>query len=609
MIMTVIAIGMVLYHATNVFVYLQLPAGHLNTHLLFAFLVVFLSSAQKGKFRLLKIVMALAGLLATLYIQFNVWDLEERAGGMHSTLELAIGFTIMLLAILATLQEFGVPLPVVGTLFILYGYFGYLLPESFRTAPISFEKLVANLCLNIDGIYGIILNVSANYVFLFMVFATLMVETGAVGFFHEIGKFIGSRIRGGAAVTAVITSGLVGSVTGQAAANVAITGSFTIPAMKKAGYKPEQAGAIEAAASSGGPIIPPVMGIAAFIMCGIIGISYAKIIYAAILPALLYVCSCLFYAILQARKMNIPPLADKADAKKLYYKLPLFLIPLVVIIVLFIRGFSPLYVSFWASAVMIMLSLLRRATRPSLGGLVRGLVNGAKLGSQIAVSCAFLGMMVKIITMTGLGVVLPRAISDLCGGNLALLLVLTGVVSIILGTGLPPATSYIMVAVAIAPALLTLGVPVLKAHFFSFYFCNFSYITPPVALACVFASKLAEARYIRTGLEAAKVGIGGFIIPFMIIWCPVLLLDFHEAIDITLMKLVACFISLLGLQIGIVGYYMLALNVLERVLFGFSSCMFLFSIYNGDLLWFILGAIVFIGLTLWQIRRQKMITR
>lgn len=605
-ILTVVGIAMVFYQAVTVLFYLQIPSGNLNTHLLFAFLMVFLTGAQKDKYRLIKILFVLAGLLATLYIQFNVWDLEERAGGLHSSLELAIGLTIMLLSFLATLQEFGAPLPIVGTLFILYGYFGHLIPGTLHTAPISFEKLIASLCLNMEGIYGVILSVSANYIFFFMVFAGLMEGTGAVNFFHEIGKFIGRKFRGGPAITAVITSGLVGMVSGQAGANVAITGSFTIPAMKKIGYAPEQAGAIEAAASSGGPIIPPVMGVAAFVMAGIIGVSYAKIILVAILPALLYVACCLFYVVLQARRMKIPRLVEKVDKKELFYRFPLFLIPLLVIIILFLKGFSPSYVGFWASAVMVGLSLIRKSTRPSLGRLVRGLVHGAKLGSQVAVSCAFLGMMVKVITMTGLGVVLPRVMTDLCGGYIILLLIFTGIVSIILGMGLPAATSYIMVAVVMAPALITIGLSVLTAHFFAFYFCNFSYITPPVALACVFASKLAEADYIKTGIEAVKVGMAGFIIPFMFIWCPGLLLDFTvEAVPLTLMKMVACFLLLLELQMLLVGHYVISLNVLERVMCGICSILTGLSIYHGNIIFFIVGTIIFIGLTLWQYKKQK----
>jgi TRAP-type uncharacterized transport system fused permease subunit len=303
--------------------------------------------------------------------------------------------------------------------------------------------------------------------------------------------------------------------------------------------------------------------------------------------------------------MNIPHLSEKVDIKELLYRFPLFLIPLLVIILLFIRGFSPLYVGFWASVVMIVLSLIRKSARPSFIQLVRGLTNGAKLGSQIAVSCAFLGMMVKVITMTGLGVVLPRVMTELCGGDLVLLLIFTGVVSIILGMGLPAATSYIMVAVVMAPALLKMGLPVLTAHFFAFYFCNFSYITPPVALACVFASKLAEARYIKTGIEAVKVGMAGFIIPFMIIWCPVLLLNFSEPVVLSMMKLIACFVTLLGLQISIVGYYFSPLNIVERAMSGLSSIMFFLSIYYGNILSFIMGVIIFTGLTFWQNLKKK----
>jgi len=604
---SIIALAMVIYHSLNVFFYIQIPAGNLNTHLLFAFLITFLSGARKGRWRTIGILLAVVSLVALLYIQFNVWDLEERAGGMHSRLELAIALIIILLTMFSTWQEFGAPLLVVGCLFLLYAYFGYLLPEPLKAAPISFKGLIENLCLNMEGIYGIILSVSANFIFLFLIFAALMISTGAVGFFHEVGKFIGSRVRGGAAVTAVITSGLIGSVTGQAGANVAITGSFTIPSMKKAGYRADQAAGIEAAASSGGPIIPPVMGVAAFIMAGIVGINYAQVIAVAFLPAFLYVTCCLCYVVFQARRRRVGSSKEKVDTGELVGRLPLFLTPLLLIIFLFIRGFSPLYVSFWACVTMIMLSLIKKTTRPSLGTLLEGFVKGARLGSQIAVSCAFLGMVVKVITMTGLGIVLPRVISNLCSGNLLLLLIFTGFVSIILGTGLPAATSYIMVAIVTAPALLELGVPILKAHLFAFYFCNFSYITPPVALACVFASKLANASYIRTGFEAVKVGVGGFIIPFMIIWCPALLLDFSESVPQAVMKLVACFVSLFGLQIAIVGHYILDLKIIERVLFLFCTFLFMVSIYSGNSLFFGVGIIMIVGLTFWQyIKKQSL---
>jgi TRAP transporter 4TM/12TM fusion protein len=605
-IVMVVGLLMVLYQAVTIFVYLQIPSGNLNTHLMFAFLIVFLSGAQKGKYPLIGIVMAVLGFLATLYIQFNVWDLEERAGGAHSTLELAIGLTIMVLSVIATWQEFGIVLPIVGTGFVLYGYLGYLLPSPFDLAPISFERFIASLCLNMEGIYGIILTVSAAYIFFFMVFAAAMNETGAVRFFHEVGKSLGNRIRGGAAVTSVVTSSMVGAISGQAGAIVAVTGSFTIPAMKKAGYRPEQAGGIEAAASTGGPIIPPVMGVAAFVMAGIIGVPYSKIIVIAILPALLYVACCLAYVILQARKMNIVILDEKVNTRELLLRLPLFVGPLLVIIVLFVQNYTPAYVSFWATVVMVGLSFLRKTTRPSISVLGRALVNGAKLGSQIAVSCAFLGMMVKVITMTGLGVVLPTLLTNLCGGNLVLLLIFAGVVSIILGMGLPAATSYIMVAVVMAPAMIGMGVPMLRAHFFSFYFCNFSYITPPVALACVFAAKLAEADYIKTGIEAVKVGMAGFLIPFMFIWCPGILLDFStEPVALTVVKMVACFLILLELQILIIGHYILGLGALERIAVAVCALLTGGAIFASSIASFTIGSLLFLGVTIRQYRRQK----
>jgi TRAP transporter 4TM/12TM fusion protein len=600
-----LSVAMVIYHLLYSQLVIQEVLGHLNTHLSFALLILFmlaLSSALKAKKKAwsLWIILSLLALVSTGYIAFNYIDLDFTAGTAHSPLQLAIGVTLIVVSIAATWHEFGPVLPILAMLFILYGYFGYLAPPPFDSARISFDALVSKLSINMEGIYGLILNVSATKVFLFMVFAAWMMKTGATGFFMEVGKLIGRWFKTGAAVTAVLTSGMVGSITGQAAANVSITGSFTIPAMKKTGYTPAQAGGIEAAASSGGPIIPPVMGIAAFIMSGITGIRYFTIITIAVIPALLYVLSCLLYVFFQGAKMKVFPPTEKVNLSELLLRAPLFFVPLLFTIFLFLKGRTPLYVSFWACVTVFGLSLFRKETRPSLSDLITGFVDGARLGSQVAVTCATLGMIVKVITMSGLGLLLPHIIGGFSGQNLTLLLVLTGVTSIILGMGLPAATSYVLVAVVLAPILLELGVEVLPAHFFCFYFCNFSYISPPVALAAIFASKLAGAGYIRTAVEAAKVGIAGFILPFMFIWNPALMLNFSEPAGLIVMKSMAVLLTLLGLQAGIVGYFLTELDILKRAIAGVSAILLVLSIYSGNIALFAAGVASIAILILWQ---------
>ena len=284
-------------------------------------------------------------------------------------------------------------------------------------------------------------------------------------------------------MAATITSALIGSLSGSSGANVMVTGSYTIPAMKKVGYTPEQAGAIEAAASTAGPIIPPIMGTVAFIMAGFTGISYSRIALLCVLPALLYVFSVAFYCYFQGEKMQVERWEEPVNYKVLLLRAPLFLIPLLVIVVLFILGYTPMYVSFWAVVTITILGMIRKKTRPSLTTFIQGISDGAILGSKVGVTCAALGIIVTTVTMTGVGVKFPSAIIALVGDNLILLLLLTGIISIILGMGLPATASYMVVAVTIVPTLTRLGVDLLPAHLFVFFYANFSFITPPVAIA------------------------------------------------------------------------------------------------------------------------------
>jgi TRAP-type uncharacterized transport system fused permease subunit len=341
-------------------------------------------------------------------------------------------------------------------------------------------------------------------------------------------------------------------------------------------------------------------------MASITGVSYLTIIVVALLPAFLYIFSCAWYAVFQGSKMGVAYRSEKVNYRELVLRAPLFLIPLLTVIILFIQGRSAHFVSAWACVLVLGISYLRKETRLSLPNLLKAFVAGAKLGSQVAIMCATVGIIVKVITMSGLGLVLPHIISDFCGNNFLLLLLFTGVVSILLGMGLPAATSYVLVAVVLAPIMIENKVPMLTAHFFTFYFCNFSYITPPVALAAIFASKIAEANYTKTAIEASKVGIAGFILPFMFIWNPGLLLEFSEPVGTIIMKMAACDLCLIGLQAGMVGFYILKLNWFRRLLVLLSAALFLMSIYHGNTWIFLAGIALAVFSTLWQLLIQRM---
>jgi TRAP transporter 4TM/12TM fusion protein len=587
---TAVGVAMVIYHLVYSQTYLQGVTGHQIFHLGFALVVVFLMSIQGSyKYWPMKLVAVLLSAGCFIYLSVSYERLELYGMYQATNLDLAAGIVLIILSLEATRQRFGLVLPALALLCIAYTLFGHYLPGSLKTLPMNWEVIVERLSVGFSetGIFGPILRVSAIFMFLFMLFAALVEVCGATEFFNQLGKLIARRFRAGPALAAVLTSGLMGSVTGQAGANVTITGSYTIPAMKQVGYRPHQAGAIEAAASTGGPIIPPVMGVAAFLITAITGISYAKIIAVAAVPAVFYVLSCALYVQFQAAKMNIVPRAEEVDYRELLFRSPLFLGSLLIIITLFVIGKTALYVSFWACITIILLSLLRKATRPSLRKLMNGFVRGASLGSSIAVTCATLGIIVATITGTGLGIKLPVAVGNFCGQNLLLLLLMTAVVAIILGIGLPASASYLVVAIVLAPLLIKLGVELLPAHLFAFYFANFSYLTPPVAIAALFGAQLAGASYMRTGIESAKVGVAGFVLPFMIIWSPAFLGDFSNPLT-SVVELLACILVFIGLQAGFVGFLLTRLNATERVIVLAGSVLLMAYLYTKNL-WLVIG--------------------
>jgi len=604
---TGVGVAMVVYHLVYSQTYLQGVKEHQIFHLGFALVLVFLMSLQeRKKYRLINLVAVLISAACFIFLSISYERLELYGMYEAETIDLVVGILLILVCLEATRQRFGPVLPLLAIICIAYTFLGQYIPGTFHTLPVDWEVIIGNLSIGFSGtgIFGPILRVSAVFMFLFMLFAALVEVCGATEFFNQLGKFIARRFKAGPALAAVLTSGLMGSVTGQAGANVTITGSYTIPAMKEVGYKPYQAGAIEAAASTGGPIMPPVMGVAAFLITAMTGISYAKIIAVAAVPALFYVFSCALYVQFQALKMNIVPRVEEVNYRELIYRSPLFLGSLFTIIGLFVLGKTALNVSFWACVTIVFISLLRKATRPSLKALVKAFIRGASLGSSIAVTCGTLGIIVATITGTGLGIKLPVAVGNFCGQNLLLLLVMTAVVAIILGIGLPASASYLLVAIVLAPLLIELGIGLLPAHLFAFYFANFSFLTPPVAIAALFGAQLAGAPYIRTGLEAAKVGIAGFVLPFMIIWSPGFLGDYTNPL-FSVIGLLVCVLVFIGLQACFVGYLFTKMNPVERVLALAGSSLLMCYLYTRDFQWLALGTGLFAVGLFFQVRKKR----
>jgi len=603
-------LAMAFYHMLSTQIMLLAAKAHLNTHLGFCLLMVFLDLLAKGKskskFHLLWLLtLTLTTLVAVGYVQIYWQELEERAY-FNTHLDLIIGVILILLVLEATRRSFGLVLPVLTLIVVFYPFVGKSLPEPFRCTAYSFDQTISNLSIGLaNGIYGIVLPTSANYIFLFVLFGALLQALGGSRFFMLLARLVAGKMQGGPGMMAVVSSSIVGSITGSAAANVAITGSFTIPLMKKVGYKPEYAAAIEAAASNGGQIMPPVMGIVAFGMAGLTGIPYLKIITMALIPALLYYLATGLYVYFRSGQLQIMNIADeKVNLKEVLFLLPSFVTPFVVILALLIEGYSIMYVAFWAIVSSIVVAFLKK-DRPSMGAIFKGFVNGAIAGGGIGASAACVGLIMATFTMSGLGVKISSGIYGWSGGHLFSALLIIAGICVLMGCGGPSLTAYFIVSIFGVPALMKMGVGFEQAHFFTMFFAVFGFITPPVAVVALIAAKLAEAPYIKSAIEAVKSAIGGFVIPFMFIYCPILLLQPQEPIEAAI-GVLSSILCLVALEVAFVGYYFLKCNLAERILAAIGAISFFIGILWSTNLLFFCGICLFVMITGLQWRKKSL---
>lgn len=602
----------------NVVYPLQSSTEHLNTHLAFAFLLVFLSALRKNRKQWpVLVTLILLSIAVTVYVKIFYWELEA-SFGMLTTTDLVVGVVLIILVLEACRQAMGWVIPIVTLVFLAYAFFGSYLPAGpFHIAKIDPIEIVSMLTLQFGGtgIYGILLEVSAYFIFLFTVMGGIMQVTGAPNFFRNLGIMVGSKLQGGPALMAVTGSALMGMVTGVATANIIVTGSFTIPLMKRVGYAPQEAAAIEAVASNGGQIMPPVMGATAFVMSVMTGIKYVTIMVAGFIPAVLYFLSLGLYVQLLAMKKKIVPmttLGEKADIKQMLLSLPAFVVPLVVIIYLFLQGFSAMYVAFWGVVTSMLMAFIKPGKRLTWSEWLDGMTSGIMAGATIAITIAPMGIIVAILTVTGLGVKLPGIVEALSGGNLGIALILVMLVSLVLGMGVPTTPAYILVAIVAAPVLVKMGVGLLPAHFFVFYFAVMSLLTPPVAPAAIISSRLAGATYISTAIEASKAGVVGFLVPYIFVMNPIFLMQPGEGLLEGMLALLAGLVMVTSVAVAFVNYYFTRLNILERVLFltcAVGCFVYLVKIPMVMISSYVLfgGAIIlFILLTQNQVRRWRL---
>ena len=600
-----------------------------SIHLAFGLTLVFLlyPSSKKGsrtKLHPLDLALAVLGALTPMYIIANYGQLVLRAG-TATPFDMVIGVIGILLVLEAARRVVGLPIVIIASVFVAYAFAGPYLPGQLAHRGVDVGDLVQHLYFTTEGVFGIPLGVSSTFIFLFILFGAYLEKTGLGQYFIDLANSVAGRAAGGPAKVAVLSSGLMGTVSGSSVANVVGTGSFTIPMMKRLGYKPEFAGAVEAAASTGGQLMPPIMGAAAFLMAEMTNIPYVRIIGAAVIPALLYYFGVWAGVHFEAKKLGLRGMTKEElpNLKEIFFGRGYLMLPLIGIIWLLVSGYTPMLAAFYAiilsiaaailgwwaplpigamvilfavmkpvfhvgqygaqgvlkyltqmtplgalavlAAVLFGFYILKKKPKLSTREIVGGLESGARSAIGVLVATACAGIIIGVVTKTGLGLKLGTVLVAIANGNLILTLVFTMITSLILGMGVPTTANYIITSTIAAPAIIMIlrqkfpGLPtdaisiILPAHMFAFYFGIIADVTPPVALAAFAGAGIAKANPMKTGLIASKLAIAAFLVPYIFVLNPAMLM-----IDIQLLPAIqmiaTSMIGIIGVSAGIMGY-------------------------------------------------------
>lgn len=523
--MKVVAIAMALYHLYRAYFGVYEVWQHRAIHLFFVLILTFLVKGLRveGRSKLLKAYDLLLVLLSLAIGAYMVVGYEEIAfkAGMPELIDKICLPILGFLIIEGAVRVLGLPMPCVTVAFILYVLFGSHLPGILSYTGISYARMTDHFFISSNGILGLPTGVSAVYVAIFIYFATFLLKSGASDFFRDLSiALAGSRV-GGPAKVAVVASAFAGTMMGSAVANVATTGSFTIPMMKKVGYQPHFAAGVEAVASTGGQIMPPVMASVIFLIAEYTGIPFSKLMIHAFIPAFLYFF-CIYWEVhFEALKTHLPtiPREELPKLRDVLLKGPWYLLlPLLVLVVLLFAGYTPFLSAFWATVAVVVCSWFSSKTRMGLRQIVDAMVEGSMGVLAIGLACAAASIITGSVEITGLGLRFSGLIIALAGGSDLLLLFLAMVASLILGMGMTTVPAYIIVAILTVPALTKLGIPALAAHLFCFYYSIINAITPPVALASYTAAGMAQANETKTSLVAMKLGIVGLIVPYLFVY-------------------------------------------------------------------------------------------
>lgn len=605
-----------------------------SIHLAFGLTLVYLlypmsKKWSRHKMHPVDIGLAVTAASACMYVFVNYEALVYRAGRV-TQVDMIVGLIAIALVLEAARRVIGWPMVIIAGIFIGYALLGPKIPGALAHRGVGFEDLVQHLFYTTEGIFGIPIGVSSTFIFMFLLFGAYLEKTGMGEFFIDMANAVAGSAAGGPAKVAVISSGCMGTLTGSSVANVVGTGSFTIPMMKKLGYKAEFAGAVEATASTGGQLMPPIMGAAAFLMAEFTNTPYVNVIAAAVIPALLYYFGVWAGVHFEAKKLGLVGMSKDALPKLgvIMKERGHLLIPILFVIYLLVSGYTPIraalgaiaasllcsivkkqliipitivaflflygYIPMWLTLLIVVLtlvySIVKKESRLSLMDMIEGLINGARSSITVIAACACAGIIIGVVTQTGLGLKMGSILVSVAKGNLLLTLFFTMLTSLILGIGVPTTANYVITSTIAAPALLLMGVPMIASHMFVFYFGIIADVTPPVCLAAVAAAGVAKSEPMKTGVQAARLAVAAFLIPYIFVYSPQLLL-----IDVTLGQIIfiviTSLIGIIAVAAALTGYFTKPMTLIERLMFVTGGIMMVTTsiTFNG------LGVIVLLA--------------
>ncbi len=524
---------------------------------------------------------------------FDYNDIDHLLYGLGNV-DLAAGCALLLLLLEGCRRTVGWVMVMIAGLFLAYSAFGDMLPGALATKAYSLQELIQFQIFSANGVFGSALGIAATTVFIFVLFGAFLEVTGAGKFFIDLAFSIAGKYRGGPAKAAVLASAGLGSISGSAIANTVTTGSVTIPMMKKLGYTPEQSAGIEAAASTGGQIMPPIMGAGAFVMAQFTGVPYSDIMLASIAPAILYFFCTLLYVHLMACKLNLQAASRTEAVIEVMKQGAHHLIPLVIITVLLMMAYSPLLVGVAGCAAILLTAALRKHSRIGLSKFISGMKNGALMALPISVACGAAGIIVGVVGQTGIGLQFTQFVMDFSGGYMLVALGLISIVALVLGMGLPVTAAYIVLAVMAVPMLGDFGLPLLTAHLIVFWLSQTSNVTPPIALAAFAGAGVANANPMKSSVEAFKLAGGLFMIPIMMAYTD--LLNPDAGVMAFAFAILQTATIILALAIAIEGYLLRALSGVERMTAFAAVPLVLFNPFGAGFV----GMLIILGLLVKQ---------